>query len=146
EAQAELEKARKETEALRAQQVEQERVRKEAEQARAAEQRFAREQEASRLEQERAARAAEASRLQQQKPSNGQMSAREQYELEVRARIEAEERAGEADCKARDAGGEAAPAGSGQQAAPLYPTGGRRRTCKAVSSDGTERRIPCPRN
>ena len=72
------------------------------------------------------------------------MSAREQYELEVRARIEAEERAGEADRKARDAGG-AAPAGGGQQAAPLYPMGGRRRTCKAVSADGTERRIPCPR-
>jgi hypothetical protein len=97
------------------------------------------------LEQERAARAAEASRLEQQ-PSNGQMSAREQYEAEVRARIEAEERAGEADRKARDAGGGAAPASGGQQTAPLYPTGGRRRTCKAISSDGTERRIPCPRN
>ena len=74
------------------------------------------------------------------------MSAREQYELEVRARIEAEERAVEADRKARDAGGGASTVGGGEQAAPLYPTGGRRRTCKAVSSDGTERRIPCPRN
>jgi hypothetical protein len=84
--------------------------------------------------------------LEQEQASKRQsMSAREQYEAEVRARIEAEERAGEADRRARDAGG-AAPAAGGQQAAPLYPTGGRRRTCKAVSPDGTERRIPCPRN